>query len=157
VNRHERRAVRAAGRKTGPTSPPTQAAQRVRVQLLAASQREVHHLSETLDREAVIAICDSRDPVAREWLTRVSGMTEGQIKEREAPMILGRMIPTFFLSVPREQAIDLTALNSPRVSETIETLGATLGRVVLVIAAGGTMLHAIQTRDTGSADLQGEA
>ncbi len=155
MNRHDRRATRAQARKSGPVGPYNPSAPLDRNHLFEANQREIREAAKTAEHDAVIVLCDSRDPVAREWIRAGGGLSEQQIKQREAPMILGRTIPTFILSVTRELAIDLTAFNSPHVSETIETLGSMQVRVVLIISAGGTMIRTIPVQGAGATDLRG--
>lgn len=141
-DRRTHKRARDEGRRTGPvlmTEAQARQAQLDRQHLLAFNRKEVERLSGVLPDEEVIVIADSRDPIARQWVLGFGRMTEEQLREREAAFILGNTIPTFFLAVPRDAAIGLTAVVSPHISAGIQTLPAGAGRVVVVIAAKGTL------------------
>ena len=109
-----------------------------RQHFLACNEKAVAAASAQLGKDMVIAVLDSRDPVAREWL-KVTGLPEQRVRAHEAACG-GRAIPTFLIAVDRECAIDLSFVHSPHVSETIESLLPDAGRVVLGITAGGTTM-----------------
>jgi hypothetical protein len=147
MNRHDRRGARAEARRHGP-DPMTLAEQRAnqldRLHLFTANERELRAASETVAQGDVLVVCDSRDRIARLWIEGVAKMTDADIRRWEAPFVLGQVIPTAILAVPRQAAIDLTAGHAPTVSETIETLSAG-SRVVLVIGSNGTTMISLQS------------
>lgn len=86
----------------------------------------------------VIAICDSRDPLGRA-IIRGSGHTEDQIRRTEASMFgQPSLVPTFFIALPRDVAIERFAHTSPNISEAIESLPAATHRIVVAVTANGT-------------------
>lgn len=145
MNRRERRAARARARQQTVVGSSALDAMLDRLHIFQANQREADEISRTLGEDDVILICDSRDPVARMYVLAAGRLTEEQLREQEAPMVLGRLIPTFIFGIPKRVAIDLTATFSPDTSETIEAIGGILGRTVLVISAGGTLMIPLAT------------
>lgn len=93
----------------------------------------------------VIAICDSRDPIGRQIILG-GGQTEQQIRAHEASMIGTSLIPTFFISLPVEAAIEVLAHVSPNTSETMEMFSTT-HRFIIAITGRGTALRALPTKN----------
>lgn len=145
MNRHERRALRAEARKHGPR-PQSDRQLRRRHEFLQHNLTEIERLSAQLDASDVIAVCDSRDDVARTWVTGVGKLSEDELRAKEAPMVLANMIPTFVLGLPRQAAIDITALNAPHISEVIERTHVGAGRIVLAVSSGGTTMVVVPSR-----------
>lgn len=142
MNRHERRATRVRARNQGPipmTAEEVRNGPRDRAHIVNLNMREIRTYASAMPDGNVLVVADSRDLIARKWVAAIGGFTEAELRRREAPFILGRTIPTFFLSVDRAVAMDLTATHAPSASEGIETKFAHR-RVVLIIASKGTSL-----------------
>lgn len=110
--------------------------------LLNCNEREVKEAMKRAKPDDVIAVCDTRDRVARTWVTSLGNMSEQDIQEWEARCALGRVIPTVIIAVPKQAAIDITADHAPHISEVLEFLSGTGHQVVLTIAANGTRMAA---------------
>jgi hypothetical protein len=146
MNRHDRRGARTAAPRHVPVplTPVEQQANRFeRLRLFTANKRELRAASEKLAPGDVLVLCDSRDPVARHWIECVAKMTDADIRRWEAPIVLGQMIPTAMLAVPRQVAINLTAGHAPAASEALRTWPSG-HRAALVIAANGTTMMSLQ-------------
>jgi hypothetical protein len=116
---------------------PDQIADREHV--LVTNLKEIVRLSASAPAGNVIVVCDTRDRVARDWAT-AAGLSDGEIQRLEARM-MGRCIPTVLLDLSIEAAATMAALTTPGISEKLEHLAFLGGgRLVLVIAAGGTAM-----------------
>ncbi len=141
MNRHDRRAARAYARHQ-PLTTVTADQVADRQHLLLANRKEIQQASASSSSGDVIVVCDTRDPVARDW-AKASGMSEGTILRLEA-QIMGRCIPTVLLAMPIDAAATLAASTTPGISEELERRADEGGgRLVLVIAAGGTAMAAL--------------
>jgi len=135
-----RRAARARARAAGPL--PTQGrSQADRMHLYESNLQELANADQLLPRDRVIVVCDPRDPVAKNWARL--GKDEASLDQHQLGCVVGRLIPTIIMDVPRDLAIDLTAISNPTISETIERIPADAHRVVLVISGGGMLFQAI--------------
>lgn len=148
TNRKDRRAARAAARRSGPI-PMT--AEELHEGRLDRKHLYEHNVQEALRRlarasaddgkpagEYVAIICDSRDKVARGFIL-ASGMDELKLRQFEAQCVMGKMTPTIHLTGPRRHTIDAIIPANPGLSEQMEQAPAD-HICVLVIASKGTSL-----------------
>lgn len=93
----------------------------------------------------VIALCDSRDKIARKVIKGVTGYTENELKRVEAPMILGGTVPTFVLALNPRFAVELTATFAPSTSVALGRFPMDEDTPIVVIASGGTSMSTLAT------------
>jgi len=131
-----RKANRAAARSAGLLKDPSGTPED-RQRLLDLNMGKLRNLHQKIPGDHVLVICDTRDAVARTWVT--GGEAKSHITQHVMECALQHVIPTVFLSLPLEFATDLTSFHNPRISETLEDR-APFWRYVIVIAGGGTSL-----------------
>lgn len=135
MNRHQRRAARART-KSDSKSASSPEAVKDRMHFLHCNLGEARVLAKDLPPNQIIAICDTRDPVARR-LVACSDLSAEQIRQHEASMMGQPLIPTVIVAVHRDIAVEVLSRSNPSVANSVETAIGDF-RVVVAITAGGT-------------------